>query len=374
MRVTNVSHISTFSPTQCGIATYTEDLIHHLKTITPIRIRLVYNTEVLQPGFDNTIDIGNADTYRNAVELINNSKTEIVSLQHEFGIYGGQYGEFVVPLVEGIKKPIVTTLHTVSADMNIGKKKILECLCLLSELVVVLTEESKEILITQFRVPYTKIRVIRHGIPNVDFIYPDFTNLRKSFGVDLVFVSAGHLRPKKGYEIAIKALAKYNSYNPNFKYLILGTDQPQSTKGGNEYRHDLKNLVNELNLEDKIIWADKYLDIKELIQYILASDIGLITYTDASQGSSGILPLVIGCGRLAIATSFNYTRSIAKRIKGIRLAEINDSDSVFEKICEITQSRSEMKSCMLANYAATREWLWENTAMLYNQVFNEAFA
>lgn len=374
MPVTTVSHISTFSPTQCGIATYTEDLIRHLKGIHPIRARLVYDTEASQPGFDNTIDIGNADTYDRAIESINSSKTDLVSLQHEFGIYGGQHGEYVVRLAEGIKKPIVTTFHTVFAEMSISRRKIVESLLKSSKLVVVLTEESKTIVTSGFTVLPTKIRVIKHGVPYVDFVFPETTNIRKGSGTPLVFVSAGHVRPAKGYDIALRALALYSSHNPHFKYLILGTDQPHVDKGAREYRSHLWGLINELNLGDKVIWIDKYLDLEDLLQHIIAADIGLMTYTRPFQSSSGILPLVLGCGRLAIATSFDYAKSIVKQIEGIRLADMNNPCSVSERICEITQNRKEMHSLMRANYLATRGWVWENAAAQYEQVFTEALA
>lgn len=372
MSLFNVCHISTFSPTQCGIATYTEDLIHYLNGIHSFKVRVIYDNEEPQQGFDSTIAIGDINTYDTAIDSINNSKVDVVSLQHEFGIYGGNDGEYVVHLVERIKKPVVLTLHTMYDGMPLVRRQIIEKLVRGSNFVVVLTEESAEIASSQLNVPQRKIRTIRHGIPFVDFVLPEASKFRNQVSAPLIFVSAGHLRPTKGYEIALRALAKYRNNNPHFKYLILGTHQSQSKKGGNEYRIELKNLVKQLNLEDNVIWIDKYLDLEEFLQYILAADIGLVTYTRPYQSSSGILPIILGCGRLAVTTDFDYAKSAAKKVEGICLAKMNNPDSVFERICELSQDRSKMYSLMQANYLATRDWLWENTAKRYEQVFNEA--
>lgn len=374
MPVAYVCHISTFSPTQCGIATYTEALIRHLRGVHSFKVRMLYDSEEPQSGFDCSIVIGNIATYDRAIELINSSPIDVVSLQHEFGIYGGNDGDYVVHLAEGIKKPIVLTLHTTHGGMSSGRRQIIENLARRTKLVVVLTEMSKRILSLQLNVPQVKIRIIRHGIPNVDFVLPEASKFRNSVRAPLVFVSAGHLRPAKGYEIALRALAQYNNHNPHFKYLILGTNQPQVDKGGKEYRVYLKSLINQLNLEDKIIWIDEYLDLEDLLKFIMAADIGLITYTRPYQSSSGILPLILGCGRLAIATDFNYAKSIAREIEGIRLAKMNNPNSVLERICEMSQNQSEMHALMHANYLATRDWLWENAAARYAQVFNDALA
>jgi len=162
MPVTTVCHISTFSPTQCGIATYTEDLIRHLSGIRSFKVRMIYDEEPQSgfAGFDSTVAIRNINTYDEAIVTIDNSKVDVVSLQHEFGIYGGNDGEYAVHLAEGIKKPIVTTLHTTPAELSTSRTKIVEKLSQKSKFVVVLTEESKEIVSSRFNVPQTKIRVI----------------------------------------------------------------------------------------------------------------------------------------------------------------------------------------------------------------------
>ena len=284
---------------------------------------------------------------------------------------GGIDGEYVINLVNGIRKPIVTTFHTLSDELNPNRKRIVEYLFTKSKIVVVLTEYDRDLVTTKFGVPISKIRVIRHGIPSVDFVYPESTSLRKELNSPLVFVSAGHLRPTKGYELALRALARFKKNDPNFKYILLGTNQSHVNKGGSEYRFELRDLIQELNLDEQVIWIDRFLDLGELLEYILAADIGLTTYTRPSQSSSGILPLILGCGRIAVSTPFNYANSIEKQIEGLWLAEMNNPQSVYEQICKIIQRQKEMRRLMKANYQATRNWIWEVAAARYQEVYSE---
>lgn len=365
-----VYHISTFSPTQCGIATYTEDLIGFSKNTSAGKVRMLHDNELSQSGVSGNVFINDIGSYDKIIKTINNSQADVVSLQHEFGIFGGKDGEYVVQLVQGINKPIITTLHTTLIGMEPFRKNIIGNLIDASKFIVVLTEESRKILASEFNIQFNKIRVIRHGIPSVRFSFPETSNVRKKIKSPLVFVSAGHLRPTKGYDVALRALAKYYKYNPHFKYQILGTEQPQSKEtGGKEYRVYLQELVRQYNLGDNVVWVDKYLKLNDLLHYILAADIGLVTYTESFQNSSGILPMILGCGRLVVSTDFDYARSAAKIVDGIRLAEINNPDSVYEKICEISQSRNNMQALMYSNYFATRNWIWEKAAAQYEQLF-----
>lgn len=371
MSAIRVCHISTFLPTQCGIATYAEDLIRALKGVHSSKVRMAHDSDELLPEFENTMYITKIDTYEKAIESINNSTANVVSLQHEFGIYGGADGEYVERLLTRIRKPIVVTLHTTPPKITAHRMDILKSLVKNSSFTVVLTEESKKLILAYTQASETKIRIIRHGIPKVEFVPPEMIEFRNAINSPLVFVSAGHLRPKKGYHIALQALAEYSKHNPHFKYLILGANQPQRDIG-KAYAVQLEDLTVQLNLEDKVIRIDKYLDIQDMLQYIMAADIGLVTTTDPNQYSSGILPMILGCGRPVIATSFPYARSVAKWVEGIRLANLDDPHNVYEKILEITQDQNAMRSLMYANYVATRPLLWENTAAQYKSIFVEA--
>lgn len=239
-----------------------------------------------------------------------------------------------------------------------------------SHYVIVLSQTSKDFLVNQCSILSDKIFVIQHGIPDVNFINPKTTKLRNEINSDLVFISSGHLRPSKGYDFTLKALAQYKKVNNKFKFLILGTYQKQFEEG-KAYKNYLENLILKLNLKDNIIWIDRYLPIKELLEYIIASDIGLVTYTEPNHNSSGVLPLILGCGRAVITTNFEYALNLKKSMEDcIQLAEINNSKSIFNSILAMVKSENYYENLMNVSYSKTRDWLWINSAKQYSNCFD----
>ena len=394
----SVCHVSTFSPTQCGIATYTEDLIQSLREVISTKIRLSYDDGIatytedliqslrdvistkirlsydggVEPAFEKTIRIRRRRSYNEAVAYINESVgIDLVSIQHEFGIFGGKTGDFVLKLANGIRKPIVTTFHTVRAGMDRREKQVIGELASRSARVVVLTEASAKTLICGVGVPASRVEVIRQGIPEVDFRKPESCDARKGLNASVVFVSAGHLRPSKGYHIALQALAWYKEIDPHFKYVILGTNQPQFPEEA-AYRIVLERDIVRLGLKANIVRVDSYLSRDEMLAQIMGADIGLVTYTSEEQNASGILPLFLGCGRVVISTAFACARSIHRDVEGLFLAEMNDPESVFRIIAQIAPDKDRLSNLMAANYRATRGWVWARAAEQYRRVFQES--
>ena len=323
-----VCHISTFAPTQCGIATYTGDLIANLFRCDSIQLRMAFslNDLTVDPADSELTLAANAASdreYSTAAEIINNSCCNLVSLQHEFGIFGGSDGEYIATFVEGLKKPLVTTLHTVSPVLSQHKIRILDSLVRCSKRIIVLSDEDASVLTSLVDCPINKIEVIRHGVPETRFSRPADSEIRRLLNASLVFVSAGHVRPAKGYHLALCALQHLKQTHKNFKYLILGRTQ-QQYEYGSAYREEIRELVKELGLSEHIIWLEEYLPLSQLIGYIKAADIGLVTYTDEYQASSGVLPLMLSLARPVVATSFAYAVRMAHRTPGIHLTSTND--------------------------------------------------
>jgi glycosyltransferase involved in cell wall biosynthesis len=366
-----VCHISTFSPTQCGVAAYTEDLIQSLSGVTSTKIRLSYD-DGIDPAFQKTIGIRRDSSYDEAVAYINESVgIDLVSIQHEFGIFGGPEGAFVLKLANGIRKPIVTTLHTVRRGMHPREKLIIEELASRSSRVVVLTEESATTLIRGASVPASKVKIIRQGIPEVDFRSPELCAARRALHASVVFISAGHLRPTKGYHIALQALAQYKEIDPHFKYVILGTHQAQFPVEA-AYQIEIGRAIARLGLEANVMRVDSYLSRHEMLERIMGADIGLVTYTEEEQNASAILPLFLGCGRVVISTAFECARSIHKDIVGLFLAEMDDPVAVFRIIAKIAPDKELLSDLMAANYRDTRGWVWPRSAEQYKRVFEES--
>jgi len=371
-RKLTVCHISTFPPTQCGIAEYAEDLIRSLNGAVPIRIRLSYDGS-FDPAFEKTIGILRKASYDEAVAYINESAgIDLVSIQHEFGIFGGRGGAFVLKLAKGIQKPIVTTLHTVPRRMDRRARRIVEELASRSKRVVVLTETSAKTLMRQLAVPASRVKVIRQGVPEVGFRRPESCDLRKALDASVVFVSSGLLRPSKGYHIALEALARFKEIDPHFKYVILGTLPSHFAQAAYQIR--LERAIARLGLEANVVKVDSYLSRNEMLEWIMGADMGLVTYTEEDQNASGILPLFLACGRVVISTAFEFARSIHKDVPGLFLAEMNNPGSVFRLIEKLAPDKDLLSKLMAANYRDTRGWLWAHSAEQYKRIFEECVA
>jgi glycosyltransferase involved in cell wall biosynthesis len=338
-----------------------------------IKIRLAYD-DAIAPNCEKRIIIKQEASYEEAITYINESHDiDLVSLQHEFGLFGGNAGSFAVTVAKQLRKPLIATLHTVRADMGWQKRQVIGELAAHCSRVVVMTEESADRLNRDCGVPGRKVVVIPQGIPEVGFATPESSDLRQNLDAGIVFVSAGYLRHTKGYHIALEALAKYRQVNPDFKYLILGTHQPQFFADA-WYRGEVERVITELRLGANVVRADAYLSREDLLDQILAADIGLVTYTEQEQNASGILPLLLGCGRVVVSTAFAYAQSIQRHVDGLFLTEMNNPENVFRTILQITEQRELLKELMARNYRATRDWLWSSSAARYRQVFEEAVA
>jgi glycosyltransferase involved in cell wall biosynthesis len=330
---------------------------------------MTFKPDGLASYFWHTVEVGSPQSYQDAVEAINQSDIDVVSLQHEFGIFGGQDGDWVTLFAEGIKKPLVTTLHTTYPTFTPLKRNIVECLVKRSKAIIVLSEASRRFLCSQFETG-DKVKLIRHGIPAVEFHHPRESTFRHELACDLVFVSAGHMRFSKGYETALSALALFKESGIKFRYLILGTSQPHWDPEGVVPKM-LTGLVHELNLKEEVLLIPKFLPLEDLVRYIQAADIGLVTYTEHDQVSSGILPMILGCGRLAVATRFAFAESLAGSVDGLFFCELNDPKSLCEAIHRAAKHIDPASTIMRSNYDRTRDWLWENTAQRYKEVFEQ---
>lgn len=374
--VPTVCHVSTFPPTQCGIATYVADLIASLPKWQSIPVRMVFPVDRLsadpsKSGLTLAADAASRHEYSALADVINNGRCHLVSLQHEFGIFGGHDGEYVVDLVAGIRKHLVATLHTVSPALSPRKAAILESLVRYSTRTVVLSEEDASILASLVKCPVNQIDVIRHGVPDTQFRYPADSELRRSMNARVVFVSAGHVRPSKGYHLALRALALLKESHRDFKYLILGRVQPQYSYGL-AYREEICLLVERLGLSKHVIWVEQYSPLPQLLDHIIAADVGLVTYTEEDQASSGVLPLMLAAGRPVVATPFAYAVRMARRMRGVRVATSSEPKHLCETIVDTIRDCDALHNEMVRTHSAMRPYVWGRVGQEYARVFGVA--
>lgn len=358
--------ISTFLPTQCGIATYAEDLIQNLKFYSPtLNIYRFELSDRLQKTRSSTFNIQNdqPDGYYKASYFINSSDIDVLDFQHEYKIFGKPDGENIEILFNNVKKPIITTLHTVNFELSGIRSQIFKKILARSNRLFLFSKEAKKHIVEKYDMNADKLIVIPHGTPTIQFRLKKEIPKKKCNTNNLIFVSAGHMRDTKGHDIALKALAKLKHEIPNFHYFIIGSNHPQN-ETAQTYRNKLIELVNELNLEENITFINTYLPQKELIDLIQLADICLLPYTREEQSSSGILALMIACGRPIVATPFRFANSYMSEKSGVIADTFMQSD--FEKaIMLLIERKNNWEDIMHHNHTLGESWNWSNVVEKY---------
>jgi len=373
-----VLFIGTYVPKECGIATFTSDLLNSVsEKYTDFHCEVIalndpsetynYPDEVVFQ-----IERDKIEDYYRAADYINQSDADIVCLQHEFGLFGGNGGDYIFALLSGIDKPVITTLHTVIREPELEYRVSTEKLIKYSEKLVVMSQTAVNMLKDVYEAPEDKIEVIFHGLPDYPFNdcdkYKKVLNLK---GSPLV-LAFGLLSPNKGIESMLEALPDVISQYPDLVYLILGATHPMvKKKHGEVYRQDLKNKVSELGLEDNVIFHDKFVEKEELCNYILASDIYASPYLSREQIVSGALTYAIGMGKAIVSTPYWYAQEMLSENRGL-LVDFRDTEGFKKSLLYLIENPEECDIMRKKAYDFGRKMTWENVGKEYTAVFHKA--
>lgn len=365
--------VSTYPPRECGIATFTQDLVNAIEKYNDVRYcyvialskdKHIYNNRVLydisQDKFSN---------YVKAANLINMSDVDVVIIEHEYGIFGGEDGDYVIPFVKLIKKPIITTFHTVLKNPTTKQFEILKKLSDASYKVITMAKSTKEILTDVYNVEEEKIEIVHHGVPYMNL--DDKEALLKKYQLEgkKVISTFGLISPGKGLEYAIKAMDKVRQHFPEVVYLILGQTHPNIKRiKGEEYRDKLINLVKDLGLEHNVMFVDRYLTKKEIMEYLRLSDIYLTPYIGREQAVSGTLAYAIGSGKAIVSTPYTYAREMLSDGRGI-LVEFEDSFSIADGILTLLKDQKLRQQIEKKTLEIGRQMYWHNVAKRMIDIF-----
>jgi glycosyltransferase involved in cell wall biosynthesis len=312
------------------------------------------------------------EDYYLAADYIKQNDVDIVCLQHEFGLFGGDAGDYIFALISGINKPVITTMHTIIREPEPVYRIATEKLIRYSEKLVVMSQTAVEMLKDVYDVPEDKIEVIFHGLPDYPFNncdkYKKMLNLK---GSPLV-LTFGLLSPNKGIESMLEALPDVVNQYPDLVYLILGATHPEVKKRhGEAYRQYLKNKVSELGLEDNVIFHDKFVEKEELCNYILASDIYASPYLSREQIVSGALTYAIGMGKAIVSTPYWYAQEMLADNRGL-LVDFGDADGFKKSLLHLIENPEECDDMRKKAYDFGRKMTWENVGREYNAIFSNA--
>ncbi|WP_440945473.1 glycosyltransferase [Methanosarcina sp. T3] len=312
------------------------------------------------------------EDYYLAADYINQSDADIVCLQHEFGIFYGDAGDYIFATLSGINKPVVTTMHTVIRDPKPEYRASTEKLIEYSEKLVVMSHTAVEVLKNVYKVLEDKIEIIFHGMPEYPFNncekYKKILNL-KGFPVILTF---GLLNQNKGVENILDALPDIVDKYPDLVYLVLGATHPMIKKiHGEAYRQYLENKVLELGLENNVMFHAKFVEKEELCNYILAGDIYASPYLSREQIVSGALTYAIGMGKAIVSTPYWYAWEMLSENRGL-LVDFGDTDGFKKSLLYLIENPEECNNMRKNAYNFGRKMTWKNVGEEYNKIFRKA--
>lgn len=381
-----VAMIGTYVPRRCGIATFTHDLATGLSQTlfdqpltggSRVGIVAVSDDEkdyAYGPQVVHTIRHHSKEDYRAAADFLNHSKYEVVSVQHEYGIFGGDQGQYLLALVERLTKPFITTLHTVLGEPTPIQKTILEELCNRSGAVTVMAARAQRMIQDIYDIPADKVHMIHHGVPDVPF--GDTAQFKGRFEVTgrPTILTFGLLSPNKGVEMMLEALARVVPEFPDVAYIVLGATHPMVRReSGESYRLSLEKLAVTLGIQDNVSFHNLYVSLDDLCEYLQAADIYVTSYRTKQQIVSGTLAYAVGCGTAVISTPYWYAEEILANNRG-RLVDFGDVDGLAQHLRELLANDTVRQQMRKRAYDFGRQMTWHNVATQYGQLFDKVSA
>lgn len=372
--------MGTYPPRECGIATFTKDLVtavdRRLSKMVDTGIIAINHNGVNIYNYPKKVQYEISDTdlndYIEVAEQINERPdVKAICVQHEFGIFGGEWGDHLLMFLEKIKKPLIFTFHSVLPNPD---DKLYRVVCEIgrkAKEIIVMTKTGVDILKEHYGLD-NKITVVPHGIPTTTFEDQNKSKARIGYTSDKLIISTfGMVGPGKGYEDVIESMPEVVKEFPNAVYLIVGETHPNVRKdSGEEYRNSMIERVKELGLEENVKFYNKYLTIEEIIRYVKASDVYVCPPQNPNQITSGTLVYAMGCGRAIVSTPFIHAKDIVTENKGL-LAEFQNPHSFAEAIRTILRDPEKRKSMESHAYHETREMTWPNVAHKYCGLFEK---
>jgi CBS domain-containing protein len=373
----SIAFLSTFPPRECGIATYTKDLVDsitRLQAISPPVITAI-NDKGGYYDYPNSVKIQidgeDVESYRRAADIINKSGLDGVNLQHEFGLFGGVWGDYLLDFLEELEKPVVTTLHTILPDPNSEAERVTNAILERSDLIVTMARVGIRILEQRYNTLADKTRYIPHGCPNVPYIKSDTQKPYLGLEDRVVLSTFGLLSRGKGIEYAIRSLPQIVDVEPRTLYLIIGETHPEVRKNeGEEYRQHLYDVVGDLGLDDNVRFVNRFLEKTDLIRFLQATDVYILPYPNKDQISSGTLLYALSTGKAIVSTPFLHAEEVMKYGACMRCG-FKDPSSITHAVMDLLLDDGLRESYEKRAYEFSRDMIWPNVGMQYCNLFYE---
>lgn len=372
--IQTMTFLGSYAPRKCGIATFTQDLRdavagelgnNHAKVIAVDDSPHVYQ-------YDSSVEFNlpqhDRQAYRLAADLLNVNHVDVVSIQHEYGIYGGDDGCYVLDLLNRIRMPAITTLHTVLRHPSDGQREVLNEIISQSARVVVMSQRARQILQETYSAPENKIAVIPHGIHDTAFVDPHYYADQFDMKGKRVLLTFGLLGPGKGIETVIRSLPRIVKTHPDVVYMVVGATHPHVLRReGEKYRDWLKSLAAELGVAQHVQFVNQYCSLDELKQYLGLAEVYVVPYPNTHQITSGTLAYALGAGKAIVSTPIWHAEELLDDGRGV-LFPVNDHDALAEKVAALLDDDDARNAMRKKAYLHGRQMIWSEVGKSYVQL------
>lgn len=373
-----VAYVGSALPRRCGIATFTANLSKALETSWGKGSGFNIAINDTEEGYDYTPQVigqigrEELDEYRQAATLVNTKTIDLVSLQHEFGLFGGTAGNYITEFLSRVEKPVITTLHTVLPQPAPDLRKTLIEIAAFSRYLVVMNELAIKILITVYDIDPEKIRLIPHGVPDTPYIDPLYFKHQLGLAKKEVILTFGFLSPNKGIETMLQALPEVVKKHPQALYIVLGITHPVVKKEkGEAYRESLEEMVKELGLHEHVLFQNEFVDDETLDRYLGAADVIACPYHSGEQITSGVLSLALGKGKAIVSTPYLHAQEVLAEGRG-KLVEFKDHAGFSTALDVLLDDTVERRQLAGRALAVGRKMTWPLVAENYIALFEKA--
>jgi glycosyltransferase involved in cell wall biosynthesis len=376
--IRRVAFVGNYLPRQCGIATFTSDLATAFAGVYPGVHAMVVPMNDRAEGYEYPPEVRfevedrNLDSYRRAADFLNISAVDMVCLQHEFGIFGGDQGEFILTLLKNVRAPVVATLHTVLDEPLPAQRRVIHEMNRYCERFIVMTQKAVSLLTGEYKVPEGRIDVIPHGIPDVPFVDPSF--YKDQFGADArkVLLTFGLLSPGKGIEHVIQALPRIIRKHPEALYMVVGATHPHvRMRDGESYRLGLRALAERLGVSNHLLFQDRFLTLEELIAFIGAADLYITPYLNRRQITSGTLAYAVGAGKAVISTPYWHAEELLADGRG-HLIDFKAPEQIADAVNHLLDDEVARNTMRKKAYQHGRAMVWPVVVSRYMESFHTA--
>jgi glycosyltransferase involved in cell wall biosynthesis len=377
-RPIRIAVIGNHLPRQCGIATFTTDLCDAIAAeykaaqLSVVAVNDGNSSYSYPERVRFEISEGDLASYRRAAEFLNRENVDLVCLQHEYGIFGGKSGNYIIELLKHLKMPVITTLHTVLREPNLDQRVVMHKIAARSDRLIVMSQHSSRILQEVFGVPAEKIDLIPHGIPDLPFEQSDLYKSRFSCQGKSVLLTFGLLSPNKGFESVIQAMPSILASHSDAVYMIAGATHPHvRAREGDRYRLELQALAKKLGVEQQVLFVNRFVAPEEMAALVGSADIYITPYCHEAQAVSGTLAYAMGAGKAIISTPYWHAAELLDQGRGA-LVPFENPGAIATATIELLADEEARQAMRERAYLYARPMIWKRVAQSYMTAFLRA--